>query len=192
MRHFVYLPVSPTRFCNRVLHRSGRLRFRYPVPMFLLTLLALIVSLAQDGSTSVIPTAVETPHLRVATTSSASTMAAGGKVTLVAEVTPKPQMHVYSPEQHDYIPVSLQVTAPPGLTVGRPVFPKGETFVFAPTKERQIVFSKPFRIEVPLTASRSLKPGPIDLKGVLQYQACDDKVCYVPRKVEVRWVLKLQ
>ena len=129
---------------------------------------------------------------RSAASSSAPVLAPGGKVTLAADVTPKPRMHVYSPEQHDYIPVSLQITAPPGVTAGRPVFPKGESFVFAPTKETQIVFSKPFRIDVPLTASRALQPGPIEITGVLQYQACDDEVCYVPRKVEVRWALNLQ
>jgi hypothetical protein len=153
--------------------------------------LLLLAMLMGQGNAAVTVPKVETPHLTVAASSSAPVLAPGGKVTLVAEVAPKPRMHVYSPEQHDYIPVSLQITAPAGVTAGRPVFPKGESFVFAPTKETQVVFSKPFRIDVPLTASRALKPGPIEITGVLQYQACDDKVCYVPRKVEVRWSLNL-
>ena len=51
----------------------------------------------------------ETAHL-VATTAAVSTpVAPGARVSLRLDVAPKPGMHVYSPRQKDYIPVSLTI-----------------------------------------------------------------------------------
>jgi hypothetical protein len=99
---------------------------------------------------------------------------------------------VYAPEQKTYVPVSLRLDSSPYVRARPPIFPKGESFVFAPTRETQIVYSRPFRIELPLTIARGRPAGPLTLTGTLEYQACDDRVCYVPRKVPVTWMLNLQ
>jgi thiol:disulfide interchange protein DsbD len=135
---------------------------------------------------------VDTPHLTITTSTSAASVAPGGRVSLIVEVVPKPQIHVYAPEQKAYLPVSLRLDRSPGITARSPVFPKGESFFFAPTSEMQIVYSQPFRIELPVTVGRERQAGPLTLTGTLQYQACDDRVCYVPRKVPVTWNLNLQ
>jgi hypothetical protein len=56
--------------------------------------------------------------------------------------------------------------------------------------ETQLVYSKPFRITQDI---RFVKPGagaPRTIKGTLRYQACDDKICYLPTTVPVQWAVK--
>ena len=67
-----------------------------------------------------------TKHLSLTTSTSVSTVAPGGRVSLVVEITPKPNMHVYAPGQADVIPVSLTL-APSEAAVSQPLqFPKAE------------------------------------------------------------------
>ena len=104
-------------------------------------------------------------------------------VTLSA--TPIPGVHVYSPGNPDYVPVSVTVTPVEGLAIGSPAFPPGEHYFFAPLKQAVKVYSKPFMVRIPVKASAEFlkRPAgePVVLKGVLSYQACDDKVCFPPQ-----------
>jgi thiol:disulfide interchange protein DsbD len=138
------------------------------------------------------PAVTDTAHLTITTSTSVETVAPGGRATLVVDVVPKPRMHVYAPEQKAYLPVSLQVDRNADVTSRPPIFPKGESFFFAPTSETQIVYSHPFRIEVPVSVAKSRKPGTLALGGTLRYQACDDKVCYLPKSVPMTWKLTVR
>lgn len=107
-------------------------------------------------------------------------------VTVLA--TPVPNVHVYAPGNAEYIPVGVALTAVEGLRFGEPVFPAGEPYFFAPLKQAVTVYSKPFRVRVPVTATAAFlkerAAGAVDavaLKGVVSYQACDDKVCFPPQ-----------
>jgi DsbC/DsbD-like thiol-disulfide interchange protein len=109
-------------------------------------------------------------------------------VQLTLAATPLPNVHVYAPGNADYIPVSVAVTPVEGLTIGDPAFPPGEPYFFAPLKQAVTVYSKPFTIRVPVKATaaflkdrRSGSSDPVPLKGVVSYQACDDKVCFPPQ-----------
>ena len=160
--------------------------------------LAAALGVAQNGgspSASVVPKSrafIETPHLQVKATGGEAGIPPGGRVSVFLEVVPKPRMHVYAPEQTAYQPVSLELDSNPYVRAHQAIFPKGESFVFAPTRETQLVYSRPFRIELPLTLAQGRPAGPFALTGTLEYQACDDRVCYVPRKVPVTWMLNLQ
>jgi DsbC/DsbD-like thiol-disulfide interchange protein len=130
------------------------------------------------------PGRIETRHL-VLTMSTAS--AARNRVTLAVEVTPKPKMHVYAPEQKDVIPLSLQIEPADGVRPGAAKLPKPEKYFFAPLNETQFVYSRPFRITHEVTLLHDL--APLTIKGTLRYQACDDAVCYVPQTVAISWTV---
>jgi len=141
-----------------------------------------------------------TRHLSVTMSTSAGTVAPGERVSLVVDVTPKQDMHVYAPGQTDVIPVSLTLT-PGEAAVSRPLqFPKAEKLEIKELGETHLVYSKPFRLvqDVTVAASRSLvkraaAPGAsLTLKGTLRYQACDNTICYAPVNVPVTWTLALQ
>jgi DsbC/DsbD-like thiol-disulfide interchange protein len=162
------------------------------LPLSGVVLAAAIAASQSSVPPSAKPGTVDTPHLTVTTSTGAASVAPGSRVSLFVEVAPKPKMHVYAPEQKAYLPVSLRLEPSPGVTARLPIFPKGESIFFAPTSETQIVYSQPFRIELPVTTARGRPAGPVTIIGTLEYQACDDRVCYIPRKVQVTWKLNLQ
>ena len=141
----------------------------------------------------------ETPHLTVATTSSRRAVAPGTRLSLFVDVAPKPRMHVYSPEQKDYISIALTLAPDEAFKAHDAVYPKAEKFLFEPLQETQLVYSKPFRIVqnvtialTPAMRQRSGAPGAtLTIKGMLRYQACDDKVCYLPKNLPLTWNLQL-
>jgi len=129
---------------------------------------------------------IETPHLTV--TTSVGPAAQGMRRSLFVDVTPKPKMHVYSPEQKDYIAIALTLAPNPAVKPQPAVYPKPEKFFFEPLQETQLVYSKPFRI-VQEVALGKRPDGPFTLKGTLRYQACDDKVCYLPKELTLTWTV---
>jgi hypothetical protein len=133
---------------------------------------------------------VETRHLTVATSVKA-TEGTGGRVTLLADVTPKPKMHVYAPDQKDYIPITLKLVPDEAIREQPVQYPKAEKYFFEPLNETQLVYSKPFRIVQPVTLARTAN-GAVTIKGTLRYQACDDAICYVPQNVPVSWTVAMK
>ena len=126
-----------------------------------------------------------TPHLEARATGEV-TIGADGKASLVVQVTPKPKMHVYSADVDGYVPFTLKVQGPTGVTAGKVSYPPPELYVFPPTGEASRAYMKPFRVTVPLTVTADARstahakawgtPGVVTLR----YQACDDTVCYRP------------
>lgn len=132
----------------------------------------------------------ETAHVVVTAQPLAAPVAAGARVALRLDVEPKAKMHVYSPEQKDYIPVSLTIDKNPAITAQPAVFPKAETYFFKALEETQLVYSKPFQVVQNVTIATSVKAGEtVTVKGTLKYQACDESVCYRPQEVSVSWQL---
>ena len=137
-------------------------------------------------------TSADTPHLTLTTSSSKSNVVPGAKLSLWVDVVPKPKMHVYTPEQKDYIPIEITLEPNDAIKAQPAVFPKGEKYFFAPLSETQIVLSKPFRIVQDITVKPTARAGELTIKGTLRYQACDDKVCYVPKSVPLTWSIELK
>ena len=145
-------------------------------------LLVLALGLLQPPPPPAKP--IDTPHLTIATSSTQTP----GKASLVVDVTPKPKMHVYSPGQADYIVTTLTLEPNSAFTAAKTKYPNGEKYYMEALKETQLVYSKPFKITQDIT----LKPGAknVTVKGTLRYQACDDKICYLPKNVPVQWTVK--
>jgi hypothetical protein len=132
----------------------------------------------------------QTAHVIVTVPPVTAAVAAGARVALRVDVEPKAKMHVYSPEQKDYIPVSLTLEKNPAIAAAPAVFPKADQYFFKALEETALVYSKPFQIVQPVTLASSAKPGAtIVVKGTLKYQACDEAVCYRPEQVHVSWTL---
>jgi hypothetical protein len=137
---------------------------------------------------------IETKHLTATLSTSHPVVATGVRVSLFIDIIPKPKMHVYSPQQKDYIPISIALDPNPAFKAERAIFPKPEKMFFAPLKETQLVYSKPFRV-VQNVVLKSRQPDVVDeikITGKLRYQACDDAICYLPKDVPVAWVIRLK
>ena len=141
----------------------------------------------------------ETRHLTLRIALSDRAVAPGARVSLLLDVTPKPGMHVYAPEQRDLIPISLVLDRNDDIKVHPPRFPKSEKYFFAALNETQFVYSKPFRIVQDLTVlpakrdrDRAARKEQITVSGKVRYQACDDKVCFMPEEIPVSWTIELE
>jgi hypothetical protein len=152
-----------------------------------------------DESRPVGDAAVETPHLRLTTAPRSVSGTAASRVELFLDIVPKPKMHVYAPNQQDYIPVTVTLERGAAFHAMPPVFPAPEKYFFAPLKETQLVYSKPFRIVQPVTvaalpslrAAGQTPPSTFTVTGKFRYQACDDAICYFPKELPVSWTVKV-
>jgi len=114
--------------------------------------------------------------------------AAGAKLALFVDVTPKPGIHVYAPGSKDYIPITVKLNAQPEVKVGKLAYPKSELMTFA--DEKVPVFQKPFRLTQDVTLDKSAKAGStVNVTGTVNYQACDDRVCYPPESSPITWTV---
>lgn len=109
-------------------------------------------------------------------------------VDLTLTATPLPGIHVYAPGNPNYIAVTVTLLPVSGLAMGAPVFPAGEDYFFAPLKEAVKVYTKPFVVRLPVkvtsafTRDRAPEAGAtVTVKGTVDYQACDDRVCFPPQ-----------
>lgn len=123
----------------------------------------------------------------------------GATITLYADVTPQPKMHVYAPGQKDYISIELATTAAPEFKAAPPKYPVPVDFYYAPLRETVKVYDKTFRIAQDVTIAstaelrrRAAAGDPLTITGTLDYQACDDAVCYRPDSLKLSWTIPLQ
>jgi Disulphide bond corrector protein DsbC len=131
-------------------------------------------------------------HIAVTATSTAPTVKPGATVSLFVDVLPNDGIHVYAPGATDYQPIGLKLDAS-DVAAGKLVYPKSETLTIPETGEKIPVYNKAFRLTQPVTVSRSAKPGTkIVVSGVVQYQACDDRVCFRPAELPVSWTLDVK
>ena len=112
----------------------------------------------------------------------------GQALDVALTATPIPGVHVYAPGNPKYIAVSVTVLPVAGLTIGTPVFPGGDDYFFAPLQESVKVYSKPFVILVPAKVTNAFikaratdRATTVTVTGSVDYQACDDKVCFPPQ-----------
>ncbi len=113
----------------------------------------------------------------------------GAKTTLFVDVTPNPTIHVYAPGAEDYIPITVKIEPQPNVKVGKLTYPKSETMMFA--DEKVPVFQKPFRLAQEVTVTGQAGTA-VPIKATIDYQACDDKVCYPPESQPVMWTVTIR
>jgi hypothetical protein len=171
-------------------------------------LLALLVTASGTVSSAQVPAPAPNPfgdavrastsHLTVESSISRPSAAPGDRLTVTLDVTPRRTMHVYAPGKHDYQVVALAIEAQPWLRAEPTKYPPSEKYHFEPLNETVEVYSKTFRLAREVTildtpeAKKALAgQSSVTIAGQLEYQACDDKVCYSPAKVPVRFTVTL-
>ena len=120
-------------------------------------------------------------------------------IFLVVDVRPARGVHVYAPGVTGYKPIALSVDAQPGILVRSAQFPPAEDYHFKPLNEHVKVYQRPFRIVQDLVVDSSPAAEPalksvtsLTIRGVLNYQACDDKICFTPQAVPLTWTVSLR
>ena len=140
----------------------------------------------------------DTMHLSVTTSISDAEVSPGEKVSVTFDVTPKRNMHVYAPGKHEYQVIAVKIDPQPWMKVAPTAYPPSEIYHFKELDEKVETYGKPFKLVQDVTilntaaAKKALAASPVKLSGTLQYQACDDKVCYAPTKIPVSFDLTVK
>lgn len=136
-------------------------------------------------------------HLTVIASASDPQVAPGSRITLAFDITPARNIHVYAPGDHTYQVIAAHIDPQPVLLAHDATYPPSETYHFEPLNETVAVYQKPFRLtrDVTIAATREAQQALRELKtltvsGRLEYQACDDKVCFRP--IAIPFALELQ
>lgn len=161
------------------------------------TIASVLVRLG--GAVNVPATRTSPPHLEITSYLTDQIAAPGTHFSIVLDIVPGDRVHVYAPGVTGYKPIGLTVTPQPGLVVRSPRFPEPVDYYFQPLDEHVMVYDKPFRIVQDVTIDPSRDAAAV-LKGLksmtinatLNYQACDDKVCFNPQSVPLSWAVGLR
>ena len=144
-------------------------------------------------------TAVQTAHLELKYYATRDLARPNLRFTLVADVQLKPKMHVYAPGVQNYIPIRFELAASPNYKALRPEYPKSENLHLPAIQETVPVYQGKFQVrqDVVIAGNDVLQPilagdRAIKIRGELRYQACDDKICYLPQTIPLEWTLALE
>ena len=183
-----------------ILDRTGRVRQRFFEDYYVErnTVANLLIKLG-GGSGAVSGTRISTAHLDITTYPSNTAIAPGDRFSLVVDVQPHPRIHVYAPGVRGYRPIALKLEPNPEF---RPLplrYPASEIYFFKPLNERDPVYQNPVRLVQemvlegnPEAQAALLGKESVTVKGTLQYQACDDKECFLPVSVPLSWTMSVR
>jgi hypothetical protein len=108
-------------------------------------------------------------------------------------------MHVYAPGASGYRVVRVTIAPQPFVRALSVEYPTSEVWFFKPLNERVPVYQKPFTLlqEFVLDGQGSTRVALRDqtsltIAGTLEYQACDDRICYNPMSVPLSWTVGLK
>ena len=142
----------------------------------------------------------ETAHLKLTAYPSNPSVTVGTRFSLAVEIEPNPNIHLYAPgaEELGYRVISLNLAPVPHVRYEPVEFPESEIYYFEPLDERVPTYQRPFTLLQEAVVSRAAEAAEalaqldaLTLSGTLDYQACDDKVCFEPVSVPLSFTLDL-
>ncbi len=123
----------------------------------------------------------------------------GQRVALAIDATLKPGMHVYAPGVEHYIPIEWTMKQSPAFTAHAVALPPSKMLHLPVIDETVPVYQGEFRIvrDITIAAEPKVKAltdasGQFTIEGTLRYQACDDRMCYLPQELPLKWTFQLE
>jgi hypothetical protein len=182
-----------------ILDRQGVVRSRFFEEAYQERYTAATILSTLGAGVAGSPMTADTAHLTMTASISDAVAAPGERLAIVVNVSPKQGMHLYAPGKHSYQVVQLSLDPQPWMRSQAPIYPRSEIYHFKPLNERVEVFIRPFQLrrDVTLLATQDAQKmlagmTSVTITGSLEYQACDDKVCFNPSRIPVSFVVKLK
>ena len=142
---------------------------------------------------------VETKHLTLTSSAGTTTVKSGQRIPLTIDIQMKPKMHVYAPGTQGYKPIEFKLTQTPAAIAHPLTYPPSKILFLPVIDEKVPVYDSTVKLvqEVTIGKDGALKPllspsGEFTIEGELKYQACDDKLCYIPATVPLKWTFILE
>ena len=140
---------------------------------------------------------VEGKQLKLTAAASNAVVTVGQRIALVLDIELKPNMHVYAPGVEGYIPIDWTMKESDAALVHEVSLPKSTMLHLPAIDETVPVYTSRFRLtrDVTIGPADKVKPltdalGRFTVEGTLRYQACDDRVCYIPQNLPLNWTLQ--
>ena len=142
----------------------------------------------------------ETAHLKFTAYPSNPSVTVGTRFSIAVEIEPNPGIHVYAPgaEEMGYRVISLNLAPGPHVRFEPVEFPESEIYYFEPLDERVPVYQRPFMLlqEAVVSSTEEAEAAlreldALTLSGTLDYQACDDQICFQPVSLPLSFTLDL-
>jgi alkyl hydroperoxide reductase subunit AhpC len=141
----------------------------------------------------------KTNHLSVRWKASDDTLHGGDHTTLLLEVTLNKKMHVYAPGvQGSYIPVKWDLKPSDLYKAEETKWPQAKILDLKAIGEKAPVYEGRLEIRRDVTFSQqkqlqaASEGKPLEVEAAFRYQACDDKVCYPPVNVPLKWTFQFE
>ena len=142
----------------------------------------------------------ETAHLKFTAYASDPAITVGTRFSVAVEIQPNLGMHLYAPgaDELGYRVLGLTLSPLPHTRFEPVAYPASEIYHFEPLDERVPVYQAPFTLLQEAVVSG--EPGVEDalseidavtLSGTLDYQACDDRLCYDPVSVPLSFTFEV-
>jgi peroxiredoxin len=142
---------------------------------------------------------IEGKQLTLQAGASNALVSAGQTIALTLEVELKPNMHVYAPGVDGYIPIDWKMKDSDQAVARATVYPGAQKLYLKAIDETVPAFSGHFLLTRDLTIGPEEKvqgaldrSGRFSVEGTLRYQACDDRICYIPQELPIRWTFEYQ
>lgn len=121
-----------------------------------------------------------------------ATAKVGETVAIPLSIKVTPGYHVNSNTPADPFLIPLRLTWNPGSLEGvEVVFPKPQIEKYGFSEKPLSVFSGDFEIVTKFKVASSAAPGVGVITGKLHYQACNDKMCLIPKTIEVMLAIEI-
>jgi hypothetical protein len=131
---------------------------------------------------------VEGKQLSATIGASNSSISPGQRIALTLDIDLLPNMHVYAPGVENYIPIDWKMEDSEQSRAFAPVFPRAEKLYLKAIDETVPAYRGHIRLLRDVTVAPAAS-GQVKLDGSLRYQACDDRVCYIPQTLRLQWTL---
>ena len=120
-------------------------------------------------------------------------------MALTVDIDLQENLHVYAPGVDNYIPIDWKIEDSDTAQAHAPVFPHAEKLFLKAINETVPTYTNHFRLirDITIPPEEKLKAkvdgsGHFTVDSVLNYQACDDRMCYFPQKVRLQWTFEYE
>lgn len=134
-------------------------------------------------------------QVTVTTSASNGAVASGERIALVLDIALRPGMHVYAPGAEGYIPIAWTLKPSPEYEAHAVDLPQPQVLYLPAIDEKAPVYEGHLRLvrDVTIGDDKALgSSGTLTIEGSLKYQACDNRMCYIPDTIPLEWKLQIK
>jgi hypothetical protein len=130
------------------------------------------------------------PQFKLTAFPSQETLSGGHRIFLLADFELYDKVHLYAPGS-SYRAVDIKIADNPALLAGELGLPEPEMIYLEAINETVPVYHGKVRVNREVTLSPHYQGSAITIDAILEYQTCDDELCYPPDRMPISFELEV-